>query len=76
MRPNLTASQAESPADKLRLALELFDDGVAMMRLRLVRDFGEQAGEARLEAWLRGSTDEVVAPRKRIGARTGDRDVT
>lgn len=44
-----------SPAEKLRVALELADEGIAMMRRRLAREHPDESEaqiDARLQAWL------------------------
>lgn len=61
MRPAASKTQPLSATDKLRQALEMYDDGVAMMRLRLARAFGPQQAEIRLQAWLRGDLDATSA---------------
>lgn len=48
--------ESKTPAAKLREALELHEEGVAMQRLVLARrypDLDAEALEARLRAWLR-----------------------
>jgi hypothetical protein len=62
MRPNPAEMQTETPAQKLWSALQMYDDGVAMMRLRLVRQFGEEEGLKRLETWLRSGDDDWESP--------------
>ena len=55
----------DDPGAKLRLALDLFDSGVAMMRETLRRRFPDASGQAIAEAlagWLR----------ERPGAEHGD----
>lgn len=50
------AAMSHEAAVRLRAALELFDDGVAMMRLNLRRahpDASEDEIERRLRQWLR-----------------------
>jgi hypothetical protein len=59
------ASEVDSPAGRLRLALDLFATGEAMMRQNLKRRFpqaDEAEIEARLSAWLS----------ERPGAEAGD----
>ncbi|HXV63147.1 MAG TPA: hypothetical protein VEK15_20780 [Vicinamibacteria bacterium] len=54
-----------TPAERFRIALDLFDDGVRLMRQNLKRehpDASEQQIEERLRAWLR----------HRPGAEDGD----
>jgi Rv0078B-related antitoxin len=48
--------ESKTPAEKLREALELYDEGLVMQRLVFARRHPEQDAEAlekRLHAWLR-----------------------
>jgi hypothetical protein len=59
----------ETPAERLRIALRLHDEGVAMYRLTLERrypELGAQEIEAKLQAWLT----------ERPGAELGDGEGT
>lgn len=58
----------ETPAERLEAALEMWEDGVCIMRENLRRrmpDAAEEAIEDALHAWLRdrpGDADGVVVP--------------
>ena len=62
------ASDEETPADRLEAALEMWEDGVCIMRENLRRrmpDASEAAIEDALHAWLRdrpGDADGVEVP--------------
>ncbi len=59
----------ETPAERLRIALRLHDDGVAMHRLTLRRihpELSDEEVEAKLQAWLL----------ERPGAELGDGEGT
>jgi hypothetical protein len=68
--------RAESPAQKLRLAMAMQREGIEMMRRNLRRrhpDLPEAEIEALLEAWLLSREPDapgrvVPWPRKRVGA--------
>lgn len=52
----MAAKSSMSPDERLRVALELFESGVAMMREKLRREFPSETEvqiEARLRRWLR-----------------------
>ena len=58
---SLTENARERAARKLRLALALFEDGVAMQRLNLQRSYPTASAEeidAKLGAWLRNRSCE------------------
>jgi len=49
----MAASEREGPAERLRVAFEMFELGVAMMRARLAREgLDEAAIDGRVQAWL------------------------
>ncbi len=58
MRPDRDSSRQEPAAAKLLQALEMYDDGVAMVRLRLERALGVEGAQMQLSAWLLGAPAE------------------
>jgi hypothetical protein len=55
---------ALTPAEKLHIALELFESGVAMMREKLKREYPSESAERieeRLRAWIQNRQEQRTA---------------